>query len=194
MSLNLEFEMQNNLSMKTLLLLTLLLFTAVGHAMPAKIILIRHGEEPKGDEGTELSDNGWSRAKLLPTLFTGALKPDVLIALKKHKKNGSIRSNQTLQPISEVLKLEIHAKYNKEEIKELVQFLAHSPKLQDKTVLIAWQHETIAEIARELGARKVPDSWDHKAFDRYWVLTFKNGQNVTFQNLPQDLLEKDSEK
>ncbi len=180
--------------MKSLLLLTLLLFTAVAHTMPAKIILIRHGEEPKGDEGAELSAKGWSRARLLPTLFTGSLKPDFLIALKKHKKNGSIRSNQTLQPISEVLKLQINSKYDREEIKELIQFLAHSPILQNKTVLIAWQHETLSEIAKLLGASSAPASWDHDAFDRYWVLTFKNGQNVSFQNLPQRLLTKDSKQ
>ncbi len=180
--------------MKTLILLTLLLFTAVGYAMPAKIILIRHGEEPKGNEGSELSAKGWRRARALPTLFKGDLKPDVLIALKKHAKNGSIRSMQTLEPIADVLKLKIKADYDRDEIKALVQHLAHSPKLQDKVVLIAWQHETLAELADLLGAQSAPDKWGGDTFDRYWTLTFKNGQNLTFQNLPQQLLEKDSKK
>lgn len=180
--------------MKTLLLLTISLFCTISYAMPAKIILIRHGEEPKGDEGTELSSKGWSRAKALPTLFTDALKPDFLIALKKHKKNGSIRSNQTLEPIAKVLKLEIKASFDREEIKELVQHLAHSQKLQDKVVLIAWQHETLSDLARLLGARSAPEAWGHETFDRYWVLSFKNGQNLSFQNLPQRLLKSDSKK
>ncbi len=179
--------------MKTLLLFTLLLFTAVGHAMPAKIILIRHGEEPKGGEGTELSSKGWKRARKLPSLFEKELKPDFLISLKKHKENGSIRSNQTLQPISKVLKLEVKADFDREEIKALIQFLSHSSEVQDKTVLIAWQHETLPEIARLLGAKSAPNSWGGNTFDRYWVLTFNKFQVINFKNLPQRLLKDDIE-
>jgi len=176
--------------MKTLLLFALLAFTAVAQAMPSKIILIRHGEEPLGDEGTELSRVGWERAEGLAHLF-GEANITHLIALKPHKKKGSIRSIQTLQPLSKALGLEIQTPYTRDEVSDLVQMVADSSEYDGQIVLIAWQHETLADIARQLGASNAPAKWG-KVFDRYWVLESKNGKITSFQNLPQRLLADDS--
>ena len=80
-------------------------------ARPSSIVLIRHGEKPTaGPEGQELSKKGWKRAEKLPELFikNSTLKqrglPDFLIAVKPNSATGSIRSIQTLQPISKWLK------------------------------------------------------------------------------------------
>ncbi|WP_413290587.1 histidine phosphatase family protein [Bdellovibrio sp. HCB337] len=178
--------------MKTLLFLALLAFTAVGHAMPSKIILIRHGEEPTGNEGTELSDIGWERANGLPALFQNEGITH-LIALKPHKKKGSIRSIQTLQPISEAYGLELHTPFNRDQVSDLVQLLSESSELDGKVVLIAWQHETLADIAHGLGATQAPSEWG-KVFDRYWVLESKNGEIASFKSLPQRILKTDSKK
>ncbi len=176
--------------MKAFVFLALLMCTAVAHAMPSKIILIRHGEEPHGDEGTELSEVGWNRAAGLPQLFRNE-KITHLIALKPHKKKGSIRSIQTLQPLSNTLGLEIQTPYTRSEVSELVQLLGGRREYESQVVLIAWQHETLADIAHQLGARGAPAKWG-KAFDRYWVLEFENGRIISFENHPQRLLVQDS--
>ena len=176
--------------MKTLLFLALLACSAVTHAMPSKIILIRHGEEPLGDEGTELSAVGWERAEGLPHLF-GNENIKHLIALKPHKKKGSIRSLQTLQPLSQSLGIEVQAPYTRDEVSKLVQMLAERSEFKDQVVLIAWQHDTLADIARLLGVEDAPAKWG-KVFDRYWVLESRNGRISSFKNLPQRLLSGDS--
>ncbi|OFZ29855.1 MAG: hypothetical protein A2622_10855 [Bdellovibrionales bacterium RIFCSPHIGHO2_01_FULL_40_29] len=161
--------------------------------MPSQIILLRHAEEPSKAEGQFLSEKGFRRALALPSLFENK-KPDILIALKPHKKNGSIRSIQTLQPLSQKLGIKLYSPFTRDEISELIQFLAHAPSVQGKKVVIAWQHLTLAEIAERLGASMAPRHWGGDIFDRYWVLDFENGQLVRFQNLPQKLLRSDSTK
>jgi broad specificity phosphatase PhoE len=178
--------------MKTLLFLTLIALTSVAYSMPSKIILIRHGEEPLGNEGAELSKIGWKRAEALPQLFKNEKITD-LIALRPHKKKGSIRSIQTLQPLSGTVGLEIKTPYTREEVSDLVQMLSDDHRYDGKVVLIAWQHETLADIAHELGAHQAPAAWG-KYFDRYWVLEFKGQKIKSFKNLPQRLLAGDSKE
>lgn len=187
-----ESFVQSQESMKTLLILALLAVSTITHAMPSKIILIRHGEEPLGDEGRELSQVGWERAEGLPRLFQNA-GITRLIALKPHKKKGSIRSIQTLQPISQAMGLEVQTPFTRDEVSNLVELLANDGEYDDQIVLVAWQHETLADIAHELGASEAPQEWG-KAFDRYWVLEFKNGKVSSFKNLPQRILSGDSNK
>jgi hypothetical protein len=184
--------LQCKLVMKTLILLALLACTTVAHAMPSKIILIRHGEEPNGDEGTELSEIGWARANGLPQLL-GNEGITRLIALKPHKKKGSIRSIQTLHPISQSLGLEVQTPYTRDEVSDLVEMLVNGRDYHGQVVLIAWQHETLATIANELGA-DAPAKWGAKVFDRCWVLKSKSGRITSFENLPQRLLTGDSEE
>ena len=179
------------LVMKTILILAVLVCSAIASAMPSKVILIRHGEEPLGkNEGTELSAIGWQRAEALPHLFGNAQITD-LIALKPHKKKGAIRSIQTLQPLSNALELEIQTPYDRDQVADLVYMLSHDPQYNGKVVLIAWQHDTLADIAHGLGASQAPYEWGKK-FDRYWILEFKNSKVKSFKNLPQRLLVNDS--
>ncbi|MNL04736.1 hypothetical protein D3C87_1253110 [compost metagenome] len=114
-----------------------------------------------------------------------------MIALKPHKKKGSIRSIQTLQPISQALGLEVQAPFTRDQVADLVQTLAESSELEGQVVLVAWQHETLADIATQLGAN-APAKWGGKVFDRFWVLESKNGRITSFKNLPQRLLSGDS--
>lgn len=186
-----ELNVHSSVCMKTLILLSMLMLVAgVAQALPSKVILIRHGEEPLGDEGRELSDIGWERARGLVGLFEGQ-GITRLVALQPHKKKGSIRSIQTLEPISESLGLALEWPYTRDQVSDLVQMLVHDSKYDGQVVLVAWQHETLAEIAHGLGANRAPEKWG-KVFDRYWVLEFSDGKVSSFQNLPQRLLTSDS--
>ena len=170
-------------------------------SMPSAIILIRHAEKPtNGPEGQNLSKKGWKRAYALPKLFIDNSKlkrrglPAFLIAVKPHSKTGSVRSIQTLQPLSEWLSKPIQADLTKDEIKELVQVIKTSPEMNGQVVLIAWQHDSLTELANRLGALQAPSEWPSETFDRFWLLDYENSKLVNFQNLPQQLLEKDSKK
>lgn len=180
--------------MKTLIILFILAFSAIGHTMPQKVILIRHGEEPKGDEGRELSKRGWQRAAGLSKLFSHEGITH-LIALKPHRKKGSIRSIQTLAPLSQELGIDISTPFDRDEVAELVGMLSNNREYDGKIILIAWQHETLAQIAHGFGAHSAPEEWGDDIFDRYWVLQFRNNGTVgSFENLPQRLLKKDSKR
>lgn len=169
--------------------------------MPSSIILIRHAEKPTdGPEGQNLSKKGWKRAYALPRLFAENLQlktrglPDFLIAAKPHTKTGSVRSIQTLQPLSEWLLKPILANFTKDDISKLAQLIKTSPEMNGKVVMIAWQHDSIPELAKRLGAWQAPSEWPSETFDRFWLLDFENNKLVNFQNLPQQLLEKDARK
>ena len=186
---------------KLLIFLISILLAINTFAMPSSIVIIRHGEKPtEGPEGQELSKKGWTRAKKLPELFIKNSKlkkrrlPDFLIAVKPNSETGSVRSIQTLEPISNWLNKPIQADHTKDEIDELVEFIMQSSEMTNKVVLIAWQHDSIAELANKLGATDAPSDWPSKVYDRFWLLDFNNEQLVKFQNLPQHLLDKDSKK
>ena len=117
-----------------------------------------------------------------------------MIAVKPDSKKGSIRSIQTLRPISIRLNQPIQADHTKDEIDELVEFIMQSSEMTNKVVLIAWQHDSIAELANKLGATDAPSEWPSKVYDRFWLLDYNNEQLVKFQNLPQQLLDNDSKK
>ncbi len=185
---------------KKLLMFTLgFIFALKVFALPSTVIIIRHGEKPtSGPEGRELSETGWKRAFALPQLFSKDTLlaqrglPDFLIATKPSSSGGSIRSIQTLQPLSKDLAKPIQAEFTKDEIPQLIKTIMNSPEMNNKVVMIAWQHDSIPEIALGLGARMAPKTWPSEVFDRYWLLDFKNNKLFQFQNLPQRLLKKDS--
>ncbi|MBC7457881.1 MAG: histidine phosphatase family protein [Bdellovibrionaceae bacterium] len=166
-------------------------------AMPAQIILIRHGEKP--DIGDELSSQGWERAKALPNLFKRAEfkqygDPVALYAMNKKGKQGSIRAIQTLKYVSDYFKLAVNTNYTRDEVSNLVDDIKKNHKYDGKMIIICWEHKVLIDIAVELGVQQ-PLSWPEDQFDRAWILDFNSsGQFETFRNLPQQILPSDSKK
>lgn len=180
--------------MKNLLLLLISVFSLQTLSMPAQIILMRHGEKP--EEGDELSEQGWARAKALPNLFDRKelkSKPFALFAMKrKSKSDGSIRPIQTLKYVSEKFNLTINTPFKKDQVIDLVQQIRNDSNLNEKTIVICWEHKVLRDIARELGLNSPPD-WSGDVYDRLWLLNFSaSGDLVKFQNLPERLLPSDS--
>ncbi len=97
-----------------------------------------------------------------------------------------------MQPLSSALGLQIQTPFTRDEVTDLVQMLSHDDRYDGQVVLVAWQHETLADIAHQFGAANAPIAWG-KNFDRYWVLEFKGVKVKSFKNLPQQLLANDSE-
>ncbi|MBC7457393.1 MAG: histidine phosphatase family protein [Bdellovibrionaceae bacterium] len=164
-------------------------------AMPAQIILIRHGEKP--DVGDELSSQGWERAKALPDLFKRAEfkqygDPVALYAMNKNGQQGSVRAIQTLKYLSDVFKVSINTNYTRDEVSNLIDDIKKNHKYDGKMIVVCWEHKVLINIAIGLGVKQSL-SWPPDQFDRTWILDFNSaGQFKTFRDLPQKLLPSDS--
>lgn len=183
--------------MKKFLLLSLLFIANAVIAMPAQILLMRHGEKP--NQGSELSPQGWDRAKALPTLFQNRPEfqqfgaPAALYAMAPEKKGGSVRAIQTLKFVSEKLNLSINSGFTRDQVIELVIDIKNNKNLDGKMIVICWEHTVLIDIAKELGVEQ-PLDWPSKQYDRIWTLTYsKDNKLIKFEDLPQKLLPTDSQ-
>jgi hypothetical protein len=165
------------------------------YAIPAQVIIVRHAEEPDKGDDTELSKLGHNRAKALvngilnhPSLSIYG-NPVAIYAQAPKAEGYSIRSIQTVIPLSQWLGIPINTNFVKKDYKEMVENVMDAKTNHGKTVVISWSHEMIGEIASEMGVKDGP-VWDKKDFNRYWVIRFNpKGKVFSFDNLPQDLIQ-----
>ena len=160
---------------------------------PHIVMIIRHAEKPddtNGEKNPDLSKQGYERAdalaKVIPEHFP---KPDFLIAAKKSK--SSARPIETITPLSKALHEDIDSTYKDDDFAAEAHEILTNPKYAGKTVLIAWHHGKIPELAKALGAADCPDKWNSKVFDRVWEITYENGV-ASWKDLPQKALPGDS--
>ena len=179
---------------------------------PQHVLIIRHAEKTGDKDDVHLSKQGEERAEALEKLFVASKErpdpfptPDFIFAASEHK--DSKRPVETVTPFAKRLKLTINDRYDsklplkdakekpkKEGMAELRDELFNTPKYAGKTVLIAWRHSTIPELATTLKAEKVPEKWDDAVFDRVLQFSYDNEGRAAFRDRPQRLLPKDSEK
>ncbi|HTU22157.1 MAG TPA: histidine phosphatase family protein [Gemmataceae bacterium] len=184
---------------------------------PQHILIIRHAEKTGDKADVHLSKQGKERAEVLDQLFAVSKarphsfpRPDFIFAAS-HQKDSQ-RPLETVTLLARKLKLSINNEYNskkppassttkdkkkaakKKRMQELRDEIFGSPKYFGKTILVAWRHSTIPELAKTLGASKVPAKWDDKVFDRVWQITYADDGKAIFRDLPQRLLPGDAEK
>lgn len=183
--------------MRTLTLFVCLYVSAPALAQPAEVIIIRHGEKPP--TGDELSQQGRERAAALVPYFLGREEvlrfktPAAIYAQAPKKEGSSLRPLQTVQGLADALKLEVVQKYTHDDFPKMVDEIRANPAYKGKMVLICWEHHVIPEIAHALGAKDAPKKF-HDVYDRTWILTFKGGDKVTFEDVPQRLMYGDSKE
>lgn len=165
-------------------------------AMPAEVLLIRHGEKPP--QGAELNQQGWQRAKALPNMFRNRDEfrkyglPVALFAMRPDHDGGSIRAIQTLQYVSKDLGVSINTDFTRDQVSELVQKIKTDKSFDGQMIVICWEHKVLADIAKALG-KSTPPPWPGSQFDRVWALDFNaNGTLISFNNFPQRLLPGDN--
>lgn len=169
--------------------------------MKAKqLIFIRHGEKVNNDnevEDVHLSEEGYKRAEQLPDFFIKNRPdsiniPEVLIAMKQHKKHTSNRPYETIEPLAKTLDLPIINDYLASETKEIAYELMHNYK--NKTVLVCWEHKNIVNILNEMDINV--KSWGFTPFkdkhsdcyDVVWVVdhnslsVYKEFENIKFND------------
>jgi len=157
---------------------------------PHIIMIIRHAEKTGDKTDPDLSKKGYERAEALAKTFPANFpRPDYLIATKRSKSSN--RPVETITPLSNVLHEEIEAKYSDKENDQLAHELLTDPKYAGKTVLIAWHHGKLPELAKALGAKDVPDKWDDGVFNRVWEITYEKGV-ATWKDLPENALPEDA--
>ncbi|MGA3066112.1 MAG: hypothetical protein ABSF29_04610 [Tepidisphaeraceae bacterium] len=117
--------------------------------------------------------------------------PDFLIAAKLSKHSN--RPVETITPLSKAIKESIDSTFDAKDVAGVSHFLLTDPKFAGKTILIAWHHEKIPELAKDLGVTNAPSDWNSDVYDRVWEITYTNGVPA-WQNLPESALPGDSTK
>ncbi len=187
---------------RPLLAIVLLAAAAHGQTLPAAssrgphiVMIIRHAEKPADSATTKdpnLSPAGYQRAaalvKVIPDHFP---KIDFLFATKKSAHSN--RPFETIEPLSKALQLPIDNTFADDNVEGIAHEVLMNPKYDGKTILIAWHHQKIPDLAKALGVTDAPSSWSGEVFDRVWEITYDDGK-PTFQNLPQNALPGDSAK
>ena len=186
-------------ALKIFLSATLFLIANCAWAMPAQILLIRHAEKPtQGDEGSELSEQGWQRARLLPTLFQNRPelaklgRPAALFAMAPQNEGGSIRAIQTLKFVAETFNLPINSETKRDDFHQMILAIQKDSKLDGQFVVICWERKVLTDIAADLGVKNPPHLGSDQ-FDRAWLLSFsQTGAVLNLQDFSQGLLPGDS--
>jgi hypothetical protein len=182
-------------SMKSVCVLILILGIHLAQSQPAQVIIIRHAEEPNGDS-IHLSAKGQRRAEALVSFFTTDPRvtqngrPVALFA-PRPRPNKSRRGEETLLPTARSLRLTNQEPVDQEQYAELARRLLRNPRLRGKTVVIAWTHSYIPQLAAALGVRPTPKAWKSSVYDRAYVITFVRGR-ARLVDLPQRVLPGDS--
>lgn len=177
------------------LITTFLLSISTLNALPAQVILIRHAEKPSS--GSELSLRGQERAAALAPYILGTQvytkygPPVAIFAQNPKNDKSSIRSIQTVAPLSAALGLTTNHSFTRKEYKGLVDEITTNPLYTGKTVLICYEHKTIPEIAQKLGVKFTP-KWPGHVYDWVWVITFDSKNTPKLQIFPQQLMYGDS--
>lgn len=179
-----------------ILYLFLVLFFVTLEAIPAQVLIIRHGEKPP--EGIHLNVRGWERAYALVPFFQGREdllvygNPFAIYAMGQNREDTSVRPIETVRLLAETLKVPFITSYKHYQYPEMVQEILSRPEYEGKSILISWEHNSINDIAKALGVKEDLKKWKGDIYDRVYKLTFKHGV-VKFENLPQRLLFGDSE-
>lgn len=176
------------------------------------IMIVRHAEKAAPDRGGvdetgdddhhSLAVRGWQRAGALVTLFAPLYRPlpepclarpDFLFAEcadapgseEKHSK----REEQTFVPLAEMLGIEPDFQFGKGQEAEA----AAAAKGCRGSVLIAWEHKKLLELACQITSEKrLPAEWPSDRYDLVLVFRLQpDGETYSFEQVPQLLLAGD---
>ena len=171
---------------------------------PTRIMIIRHAEEHEVDGITEegqadpqsLTVRGWQRAGALVPFFCsgerGVCTPDTIFASAIAPGSQSRRPQQTVAPLSAVLRERGRFSYSDAFAKPDTGALMAEVMTQSGIVLIAWNHSRIADcIAALPNPPQAPGKWPDDRYDLVWVLE-PTDRGWAFCEVPQHLLAGDA--
>jgi hypothetical protein len=145
------------------------------------IVMVRHAEKPSGGLG-QLSCQGLNRSLALPEVLLGKFgKPAAIFApspgiqkADQGQKYNYIRPLATIEPTAIRSGMPVNTQWGFTDIDSLKAALL-SKDFQNKTVFVAWEHQLLEQLARDivsqLGAdATVVPTWDSKDFDSIYVI------------------------
>ena len=142
----------------TTVIITLTLFFSISVlAVPAQVLIIRHGERP--DTGNNLSIRGWARPHALVHYFetnpavTQHGTPVAIYASRPGSVDPSEREIETVTPLSQAIHVRINATYEEDNYTPMVKEIMNTPQYDGKMVLICWEHRMINDLAAAFGVR-----------------------------------------
>jgi hypothetical protein len=162
--------------------LAVVLAPGAGRAAESETIaFIRHGEKPARGLG-QLDCQGLNRALALPPVLVRLFGTPAAIfapdpAHQKIDEGTSydyVRPLATIEPTAIALGLPVHADLGVDDIAGL-QTALEQPALRGGTVLVAWEHRLIEEVAKNLLAAHGADpsvvpKWDYDDYDGIYVV------------------------
>lgn len=154
-----------------LLLLTCCCYFIAGscRADGLKVVVIRHGEKP--DNGDNLNCQGLNRSLALPKVLYGkfGIASGLYVpVITTGDKTKSARMFQTIGPYAIKYDLNINSTYNDDDFKHVVKDVKH----QSGTVIMTWEHNAIAGLAKAFGVKQSLN-WPDNDYDSIWIITFK---------------------
>jgi hypothetical protein len=157
--------------------------------VPAEVLIIRHAEQPTRGSQVDLSALGRARAAALPKLFPMPFAtPTVLFAARASKESN--RSVETLQPLSQALRLRIDDRFPDDAFAQLASLILTGAGYASAHILVCWHHGMIPGLAAALGAVEAPTRWPPTQYDHVWQLRYGAGK-VTFDDRLAALLPGD---
>ncbi|MCG7534257.1 phosphoglycerate mutase family protein [Pseudoalteromonas sp. OOF1S-7] len=149
--------------MKPLFLILIMLTAAAAHALPDRIVLIRHAEKQAG-KNPELTQQGQQRAQRLVTLLA-PLDPDRLFSTDYH------RTKQTLAPLSAATSIEVQL-YDP----SALAVFATQLKAQSGTIVVAGHSNTTPELVKLLSGHSVSIREDE--FHKVFIVSWEGGKAI----------------
>jgi hypothetical protein len=149
---------------KFLVLLVLMVSFTHIHALPNKVIVVRHGEKATG---VHLDNKGWQRAAALISYFgasshfsidprwqvsdtSAVFSPPFAIYAPRPEANDCVRPLETTIPLAQELGLPVHICYGRNQLAELAHLILTTPQNDGKEILIIYEHHRIPDLINQL--------------------------------------------
>lgn len=162
-------------------------------ALPAQVIIVRHGEKDPVTRG--LTQQGQERAAALAYYLTQTDyllnfgQPAAIFASRSIPISDRLvpRTIETIMPTAELLQLPVHSPFNGYQVNEIANFILNSNKYNGKNIVICWNHSSIHDLLNAFGYQapfncsgvnhKYPDC----RFDLTFLLTFPAEEQIPGQ-------------
>ncbi|MBS0649378.1 MAG: hypothetical protein JSS10_09175 [Verrucomicrobia bacterium] len=168
------------------ILLSLLLLCQTLLALPAQVIVVRHGEKDPVTRG--LTEQGKERAVALAYFLTGTDyllnfgPPAAIFASRSIPVSDRLvpRTIETIMPTAQLLQLPVHIPFTGYQVHEIASLVLSSKKYDGKNILICWNHSSIHDLLHAFGyqapfnctATSQMKPYPDCRFDLVFVMTF----------------------
>jgi hypothetical protein len=165
--------------------------SAAPPAMPAQIIIFRHGEQPANPSDPNLSALGRERAARLVTFIMNDPEmgkfgtPVAIFATRTTKHGDGQRTQQTVAPLAAALKLPVQTPFLGKDYRAAAAAILSNGAYAGRTVVVCWNHEEIPQLVAALGAPQ-PSKWKGKVYDLVYVVRYLGGR-ATLTAYPERL-------